>query len=318
MFGFSVTAEANGYVERGAALRAMTHPEDEICKVAIGGLQPDHARHLIRDIIAKHQPGALIIEIATAVYRLRPETPVQIADHVAGMEALFEICRDRGMHCGILDLPLTGVEDDKDWMTRVNTTLSRTYNVPHRTLSLTEGTLRDTVHPNEEGKDLYAGVFAELVDAVHLAVPDFSTLAPMRSFDAFAIKDLNVPNAVYRDFGRAGFQEKMLVINASETVQIALPRPVKVTGLIMRMAPTSGTFIIQRGETVERMHCFDRHCYYERVNGKPLKPVVTDHLSVFQDPAIPPEELLKGDKDESSRLGGITHILYENTRPDQS
>ena len=318
VFGFSVTAEANGYVERGAALRAVTHPQDEIGKVAIGGLQPDHARHLIRDIIAKHQPEALIIEVATAVYRLRPETPAQIADHIAGMEALFAICKERDMHCGIFDLPLTGVEDDKDWMTRTNAALSRTYNVPHRMLPLTEGTLRDTVHPNEEGKDLYAGVFAGLVDDVHGAVPDFSTLAPKRSFDAFAIKDLNVLDAVYRDFGRAGFEEKMLVINAGETVQIALPRPVKVTGLIMRMAPTSGTFVIQRGEAEDRMHCFDRHCYYERVNGKPLKPVITDHLSVFQDPAIPPEELLKGDKDEGPRLGGITHILYEITGPDQS
>jgi hypothetical protein len=94
VFGFSVTAEANGYVERGAALRAVTHPQDEIGKVAIGGLQPDHARHLIRDIIAKHQPEALIIEVATAVYRLRPETPAQIADHIAGIEALLRFAKN--------------------------------------------------------------------------------------------------------------------------------------------------------------------------------------------------------------------------------
>ncbi|WP_146591383.1 SGNH/GDSL hydrolase family protein [Puniceibacterium confluentis] len=315
VFGFSVTAESDGYVERCAALCASAHPDHEVTKVAIGGLQPDHARHLVEDIVSKHKPDALIIEIATAVYRLRPENPAQIADHTAGMEALFEICRRRGMHCGILDLPLTGVQPDRDWMAATDAGLSARYRVPHRVVPLTEGTLRDNVHPNDAGKDMYAAALFDLIEEVAATPPDFSALKSRRQFGAYAISDVSVPGGVYRDFSRAGFREKMLSIPEGGTAEIQLPDRVSITGLIMLMGPTSGTFLIRMGEVGDRMHCYDRHCYYERVGGKPLKPTVSDRITIFQDSALPPEELLKGDKDHGPRAGGITHILYETAVP---
>jgi hypothetical protein len=78
------------------------------------------------------------------------------------------------------------------------------------------------------------------------------------------------------------------------------------------MGPTSGTFLIKRGDIEDRMHCYDRNCYYRRVNGKHLKPVMADRLSVSQSDARPSEELQKGKKNEGPRVGGITHVLYQN------
>lgn len=311
VFGFSVTAMSGGYVERCAAICEKDRPNYEVTKVAIGGLQPDQARHLVEDIVNKHKPDAMILEIATAVYRLRPRTPQQIADHTAGMEALFSLCKERGMHCGILDLPLVGINDDDDWMAETDAEFSKMHNVPFRRVSLNEELLRDNVHPNDVGNDAYAKVLFDLVDEVYHTPPDFSSMEAKRSFGAFAVKDLRIPDGTFREFSRAGFNEKMLVLPEGKSIEIKLPEMVTVTGMIMLMGPTSGTFQLHIGGTADKMHCYDRHCYYEHVGGKPLTPRAANWIIVPPRKEIPPEQLLKGDKNHGPRTGGITHILYE-------
>ena len=311
--GFSVTAEAGGYVERCASLCKKSYPNYDVTKVGLGGLEPDHARHLASGIVDTYKPDALIIEMATSAYRDQPESQQLVADHFGSMEALLAICKDRNMACGILDLPKTGIIGDRDWTVETNAELSRRCSIPHSVVPLNQELLRDKVHPTEEGKNFYATALYELVDAVFHAKPDFSDLAPVRSFDAYAMKNINITGADYGNFSRAGFDEKMLLISEGETVEIPLPEKVMVTGLIMRMGPKSGTFLIHRDGVEGVMNCYDRHCYYTRIGGKSLKPVVTDQVSVFQSSTLPLEELLKGDKDNGPRIGGITHILYENS-----
>ncbi|MGR3378670.1 SGNH/GDSL hydrolase family protein [Salipiger abyssi] len=311
IFGFSVTAEPDGYVERCAAICENKRPGYEVMKVAIGGLQPDHARHLIEDVVATHHPDAIIMEIATAVYRLRARTDAQIADHTAGMEAVFALCKERGMRCGILDLPLAGIRDDDDWMAEVDESFSKIYNVPFRRVPLDETILRDNVHPNDEGKDYYARLLFGLVDEVNRTEHDFTALAPGRSFGAYPVKDLDISGGTFRQFSRAGFTVPMLELPEGRKIEIALPEPVTVTGMIMLMGPKSGYFQIMVGDAHDRMLCYDRHCYYQRVGGKPLIPRLTDHIAVTQTRELPREELLKGEKDLGPRVGGITHILYE-------
>lgn len=310
VFGFSVTAETDGYVERCARICATERPAYDVTKVAIGGLQPDHARHLIENVIETTRPDAIIVEIATAVYRLRPRSAAQISDHTAGMEAVFSLCRERGMRCGILDFPLVGITDD-DWMAETDAQFSKMYRVPFRKIALDEALLRDNVHPNDQGKDSYAQVLLGLLDEIYRTKPDFSALRGTRNFGAYSVKDLDIPDGRFRQFSRAGFTTAMLEIPEGRKFRINLPEPVTVTGMIMLMGPKSGTFRLQIGETADKMHCYDRHCYYERVGGKPLTPRLVDTIAVQQGNEIPPEDLLKGDKDFGPRCGGITHILYE-------
>jgi len=311
VFGFSVTAESNGLVERCAAICASERPGIEVTKVAVGGLQPDQARHLIEDIVATHAPDALIVEIATAGYRLRKRTDAQIADHSATMEAVFSLCKDRGMRCGILDLPLEGINDADDWMAETDADFSKAYGVPFHREPLDMSILRDNVHPDEAGKDRYARVLFDLVVRVCDSSPDFSTITRRRSFGAWAVRDLDIPNGTFREFSRAGFVAPMLELAEGRPIDINLPEPVMVAGLIVLMGPQSGTLRLMVGDTGDRTHCYDRHCYYARVNGKPLTPRVASRIAVVQTPDIPPEELLKGDKDFGPRFGGITHVLYE-------
>jgi len=313
VFGFSVTAETgkqDGYVER-CALRCQTErPEITIEKVGIGGMQPNHARHLIEDIVRNAKPDALIVEIATAVYRLRAQSPEQIADHVAGMEAIFDICKREGIRCGILDLPQTGIRED-DWLPQTDEELSHRYNVPLRVVPLTDDTLRDNVHPNDLGKDLYAQALLDLVVEVERTVPDFSKLASHHRYGAFLVADLLKSGHEFREFVRAGFRAPMLSLPAGKVIPVALPEPVMVTGLVILMGPTTGTLQVRTGECGSSVNCFDRHCYYERANGKPLNPEMTDKLWLQQRADLPTAALLKGEKNLGPRVGGITHILYE-------
>ncbi|SPF81785.1 SGNH/GDSL hydrolase family protein [Pseudoprimorskyibacter insulae] len=311
VFGFSVTAETGGYVERCATICETELPGVEVVKVAIGGLQPDHARHLLEDVVATHAPDAIIMEVATAVYRLRPRSSAQIADHTAGMEAVFALCRERGMHCGILDLPLDGICDDDDWMAETDAGFSKRYNVPFHREPLNNALLRDNVHPNEEGKDHYARVLFELVEKVVRTRPDFAAMTAERSFGAYPVQTLDIPNGTFRQFSRAGFVTPMLELPEGRPIGINLPELVTVTGLIMLMGPKSGTLRLMVGDKVDKMYCYDRHCYYERVGGKPLTPRLASRIAVMQTPDLPPDDLLKGEKDLGPRSGGITHVLFE-------
>lgn len=307
IFGFSVTAENNGYVERCAALC----PEHEISKIAIGGMQPYHARHLISDIVRKHQPEVLIVEQSTAAYRLRPGDQRSIDDHTATMGQLFHFCKQFGMKTGILDLPLVGVDEDADWLLRCHEGLSQQYNVPQVVVPLDENLLRDTVHPNEEGKDQYAVALHKLLLNVVESKPDFSSLNATRGFEALAVDTLNVSGGEYSEFSRSGLTVNVLMIPEGETYTITLPGKLKVVGLVMTMGPKSGDFRLDYGTSQASMHCYDRHCYYERLNGKPLTAVETSEFTIFQDNVLPEDELVKGEKDLGPRRGGVAYILYE-------
>ncbi|MDR7126692.1 hypothetical protein [Pseudotabrizicola sp. 4114] len=308
VFGFSVTAETGGFVEQCAA----KHPENEIKKVAIGGMQPNHARHLIEGILREHRPDALILEIATAIYRLRPKTDAQISDHVTTMEAIFDACKRHSIRCGILILPQVGIRED-DWIPTTDSELARKYNLPIINIDLNEQALRDNVHPNAIGKELYAEALYNLITKVADTAPDFSRLEAKKRFDAVKVEDMDIdpPEFEFRDFARAEFRAKILSLPADKSFLLSLPRKVNVVGLVVLMGPTVGTIKVRTGTRNTAVNCFDRHCYYERINGRTLGSEVTDKVWLIQQSDLPTEELIKGDRNVGARIGGVSHVLFE-------
>ena len=311
VFGFSVTAEKDGFVERCAAVYKDTDPHIEITKLAIGGLQANHARHLARKAIETRKPDALIIEMATSAYRASPKSAWLVEEQRNSMEALFDICRNMDLRCGLLDLPRADVTRAEDWTIEVNSVLARKFSIPHRIVPLDEGLLRDQVHPTEAGKDIYAAPLAGLIEEMRESKPNFSDLKPDRRFDACAVSDLDVDNARYVQFERAGFSADVLLIDADETRQLRLHDNVKVTGILIQMGPRSGALRVTMNGVEEDIQCYDPHCYYTRMGGKSLPPTITDMITVTQLNEIPSIDLLKGEKDISPRVGGIAYVLYE-------
>lgn len=311
VFGFSVTGENDGFVERASARSAEGTQDVLITKIAIGGLHAVYARHLAPDIIKTTKPDALVIEMATSSHRCQEESAALVADQRYSMEALFEICKNLDIPCGLLDLPRVGVTGDRDWLVETNAELARQFSIPHQIHALDQTILKDEVHPTDEGKDIYAEILLQLIGVIQQTKPDFKKLATARTFDAYAIKNLDVPNAQYGTFSRAGFTADVLLINEGETISIPLPRPSRVTGLLMQMGPKSGTLKVHMNGTDMEMLCYDQHSYFVRMGGKSLKPTVTETVIVTQDSAMPQRELLKGEKDYGHRIGGISYILYE-------
>jgi len=311
VFGFSVTAETPGYVERCAEAWRMHHPGDEVIKVGIGGLQPNHARHLIAAFIALHRPDALVLEFSTAAYRLQEPSAYRRKDQAATIGSVFRLCHENGLRCGILDLPLAGLDPAQDWVGEVNAEMCLRHAVPRRQRDFMPETVWDNVHPNDLGKDLYAETLRDLLEEVAVSTPDFSTLEDAPRYGAYSVTEVTVSGGYLREFSRHGYVSPMIAVPIGDMVKIRLPKPSAIVGMIVALGPKSGTMIWAYGGRQEAMSCYDGHCYYERVGGRTLPKAVTEGILVAQSAAMPTIELLKGVKDTGPRVGGLTHILYE-------
>lgn len=307
VFGFSVTGEPDGFVERCNQLC----PEHEVFRIAIGGLQPDQGWHLIPGIVRQHRPDALIIEEATAIYRKRPETPQLTSDHTSALEHVFRVCNDIGVRVGFLDLPLSGVDESFDWLLALHAGLSKKYGIPHVALPLDESLLRDIVHTNEDGKDAYAAALQQLIGEIASSEADFTELGIGRGFEAFSMDEVEVTEGSFGEFSRTGLTVKLLELPEGKACRVELPKTVTISGFIMTMGPVTGDLAFDLGETHASLHCYDRHCYYLRLNGKPITPAVAGEFTVHQGSALPQDELLKGEKNLGPRVGGIAYILFK-------
>lgn len=317
VFGFSVTGDATGYVERFSECYAAQRPHYSIIKVGLGGMQPDHARHLIPSLVDQFTPDVIVIEFSTASYRDRPSSDFRRGDQRATILSLFSLCRDRSLKCGILDFPLVGVDANDDWMLEVNETQSARFGVPHKVLGLLPGTLTDIVHPNSAGKDRYARALLEILDEICESNPDFSTLGKVRTFHAHRIEDIEIEGGDQRTFNRHGFDVTMQNCPADTLISFKLPKFSALVGLITAMGPRTGTMQIKTPGTEDTIPSYDGFCYYERVIGRTTTKTITQSLSICQLSDIPDTPLHKGQKNTEPRIGSVSHILFEPLSDDQ-
>lgn len=315
VYGFSVTADTPGYVEEWQQTFAKQFPDLRLDKAGIGGLQPHHARHLVCDLLDRWQPDHLIVEISTAIARLQPDTEERRADHVATIESLLGACQKRGINIGFLDLPQTGVIPQDDWMFHVHQELCDKYKIPRVIVDLQEENLKDNVHPNANGKMLYAHALNHLLPQVLEHIP--ATLPDghkMPLFDCYAVADVVADNGVRQMFSRNGFSTEMVRIREGETTTFKLPKAQEISGLIVSMGPTTSVLNLCLDQHEEVVDCFDIHCYYFRVAGRSVTPEVTDSISISQPAQLPKVAPHKGTVNNGPRIGGITHFLFK-TRP---
>ncbi|MBA84784.1 hypothetical protein ACSSNL_18405 [Thalassobius sp. S69A] len=311
VFGFSVTGEVPGYVEKCAEICADSRPDYEVTKIGIGGLQPNHARHLVDAFLRSEKPDALIIEFSTAAYRTQNSNDYRIKEQQATLQSILRLCKENKVRLGVLDLPLTGVNPDDDWVADTNRAICKKHRVPRVELDLKPELLWDNVHPTDEGKEVYAKALLGLLDKVNKTKPLFRGLTKARKFSAYAIPEVDVKGGFMREFSRHGYVADMLAVPEGQNVTVTLPKEVKMTALIVGIGPKSSMMVFQIGKENQILQCFDQFCYYERVGGRSFTPVTTDKFVVAQSAKLPETELLKGVKDTGPRTGGITHILYE-------
>ncbi|WP_299421884.1 sulfotransferase family 2 domain-containing protein [uncultured Shimia sp.] len=314
VYGFSVTADTPGYVEEWQKTFAKNFPDLRLDKAGIGGLQPHHARHLVRDLLDRWQPDHLIVEISTAISRLQPDTKERRADHAATIESLLGVCQERGISIGFLDLPQTGVVPQNDWMFRVHKEICDRYKVPRVIVDLQKENLKDNVHPTASGKAVYAQALNHLLSEVLVHTPKALPAGKkLPIFDCYAVADVVSDCGVRQMFSRNGFSTEMVRIREGETVTFQLSQAQEVCGLIVSMGPTTSVLNVCLDKQEEVVDCFDIHCYYFRVAGRSVKPEVTDSISISQPSQLPKVAPDKGTVNNGARIGGITHFLFKAT-----
>ncbi|MDG1373265.1 MAG: hypothetical protein P8Q48_24055 [Paracoccaceae bacterium] len=205
------------------------------------------------------------------------------------------------------------MDENSDWLLALHTGLSEKYGVPHIALPLDENLLRDIVHTNEEGKDAYAAALKQLIGEIASSETDFTELGIGRGFEAFSMEELEVPEGSFGEFSRTGLTVKLLELPEGKACKVVLPETVTISGFIMTMGPTTGDLVFDLGETQASLHCYDRHCYYLRLSGKPIAPTEVGEFTVRQGSALPQDELLKGEKNLAPRVGGLAYVLFKTT-----
>lgn len=311
VFGFSVTGETPGYVEKCIEMCQDDRPDYEIQKIGIGGLQPDHARHLVETLLQEKKPDALILEFSTAQYRMQASSDYRIKEQQMTFQSVLRLCKESKLRLGVLDLPLADANPDDDWVGDTNAELCKKHRVPRVSLDLDRDLLWDNVHPTEEGKLLYAMALLDLLDRTKKSRPRLGEAENARKFGAFSVSDVVIDGGYMREFSRHGYVAPMLAVPEGGNVTVTLPKAVTVTALIVAIGPKSSHMVFKIGDGNQILPCFDQHAYYERVGGRSFKKTKTDQFIVAQSAKLPEIELLKGVKDTGPRCGGITHILYE-------
>jgi hypothetical protein len=314
VYGFSVTGDTPGFVEAWQDRYAEEYPDLRLDKAGIGGLQPHHARHLVRDLLDRWRPNYLIIEISTAIYRLQTKTAAHQQSHQSTIENILALCSERGIKLGILDLPQTDVVPENEWMYPIHEALSQEYAIPRVSVDIRDDILKDNVHPNDAGKALYAEALDTLLKHVMAStVPPFEVDSDMTRFDSYSVADIEASSGVRQMFSRNGFTTEIIRLNQGESVHFKLPKAQKLCGMIVSMGPTTSYLDITLGKMSESVNCFDMHCYYFRVGGRSIMSHYTDTLTITQSSKLPDTSLLKGNMNTGPRLGGVTHFLFEST-----
>ncbi|MGE4324252.1 MAG: hypothetical protein AB7E60_14650 [Sphingobium sp.] len=288
VFGFSVTGDTPGYVEFWKKNYADRHPDINLEKVGIGGIQPPQGRHLVSWIIRKHQPDILILEISTPIYRMRLGDEKDITEHTDTVNFLVELCAKNNIRCGFIDLPQERLVIESDWLGRIHHKLLGSYGVPLVSVGLTPGTLRDAVHPNDTGRDIYAAALEQLIEQTLTSSPENYHLAKSdRMFDAIHVAEIERTGGEFVDFERNGFRTKMLQLAAEQSATFHLSRPMEIVGVIVAMGPVTGYMAIRINGSSNIICCYDKHCYYLRLGSPPIEAKTSDNVTVTQGKNVP-------------------------------
>ena len=312
VFGFSVTGDTPGYVEVWLRDHAASHKSLKLQKIALGGLQPGMGRYLIPAMLDQFKPDWAVFELATPVYRLRPATDWITNDHRRTVNFIIRLCAEKNIKCGFLDLPQEGIIPSKDWMSDIHSDILSRCGVPIESVELQPDTLRDNVHPNDTGREIYAAALDRLLRKMKRAsLKRYSQATSDTFYDSLHVSEIECNGGEMASFERNGFETQVLQLNAREFALLRLPERLKVVGALVSMGPRTGYMDIRIDGEGEIINCFDQFCYYNRMGGRLINPKTTNEITVVQGKVIPETKLEKGTKSSEPRLGGISHIFYD-------
>ena len=310
IFGFSVTAQKPSFV--GVArthfdLDKSFHVE----KFAIGGVFPPAIRHLFPSVISEFRPDIVILEMATATYRMRPATDDLIREHTQSICSMFAQCAVHGASCAILDLPQEGLNAHADWMGPLHEALCKQYGIARLELPLLEGTLGDNVHTNAQGDLYYAKGLCELLFSLPPGRGIVAEIEDTPWFDAIPVAEVFPGSPLLRKFFGAASVFTAHTVLPGKPLIVRFEKPVLFSGITSLFNPMAGNVRITcDGESFVK-GSYDAHSYYESIGCVSITPRLTKTVSIEQLDQRPDVALQKGTAYEGHRVGSIVHLLVQ-------
>ena len=314
VLGYSVTAENPGFVEL-----ASKHPDFtdyEWHKMGLGGFMPSGGVHLFSSEIDRVKPDIIILEQSTPAYRLFHPNKQEYPKWVL---AILRKAQEHSARVSILDLPRSDVDFSDDWMVDIHKDLAEQNGLGHVIVPLDLAELRDTVHPTENGKKRYADYLIKAVVAAGQINMPKERFADVDEYAVVSLVDaLNVTDGVSH-YDRGGFESAMIDLPVGKKIRLKLDPPADLTGAVYLIGPKTGNVDITLNAEKQIARMYDPYAYYNRAESLGFyshhsgNKAACSFIEFAQLPEIPDTELLKGEKDFSERLGGVSHLLVRGS-----
>jgi len=327
--GFSVTEQKNGYFERVRDKFLIRHKDAlHLTRTGLGGFQPDHAQYLFPSIIRSSSADMVVLEISTAAFRNYPQF-YSAEEYLVTFLSLIAVLHLHGRSVVVIDLFRKDVDYENDWASNIHEAICSKLGIPYLNIAkeiygdadLVREYLKDGIHTTPRGSDYYASriseyLFRQLDDQGSRQNvrnnQSFNVLAT--AFDAIPCKFMVGKPDEYEAYlyERAGFSETLVEIPEGRSIEMKLPENLWVCGFTYLMHPLSGyvDYAID-GERHGKILAYDMHSYYSRLQASVFTPCKAKKIALAQLAGIPPVDLLKGDKQEGSRIGRFGHVFVQ-------
>lgn len=323
-FGFSVTAENGGYVEK---FENLSRSVFSVSKIGLGGIHPHHAKYLLSKHVLSSDADICVIEWSTSSFR-QFLSKDQYIDAV--LFSLIAI-QAAGKTPVLLDLPRNDVDYESDWVSNLHDLISKTYSIPRlncqyiiddNSIEL-DDMLRDVVHTSEAGAEKYAELLFNYFESNSEQFRVTGNILDLGSSEYF-YNSISIAELVRDDtkpksaFQRSGYVAESVELNEFESIDIKLPRKYCIDGVSYVMGPRSGKFQMTYSHGVTNgIIAYDQFCYYDRLGATCFSSVSSDQVKIMQLDEIVDCNLLKGERDASSRSGRFIDLYVSKPIPEK-
>lgn len=317
IFGFSVTAEKDGYAPIAANIIEKSSKEISVDVKSIGGAT-FNLLPLIHNVLELKKYKYIILEISTCLRFNEDENYYH--------KLLSDICllfSRNGAKIGFLIFHRDNIDYKTDVMSKSIISFCQRNNFPvldatPEVVALREKgdegqLLRDGTHTTPAGANFYAEYAVRLartlIDRPPAAVSENGMPASgLMKIDT--IKSLRK----FENFEKGGISLPYLELRQDRSIDLKFNRTIQFQGLMLVIGANSawGKITIPDQNIEIERHIYDNRCYYYRYAYWFTKNIETDHLKISALDKEPEVKLLKGDEWKGPRSLNIAGIFVRN------
>lgn len=174
----------------------------------------------------------------------------------------------------------------------------------------------DTTHTTKAGAEYYGkALFDYLKGMPHGELRKTQDIGPPSMY-SITVQGSPLGYSVSQ-FSRTGYSSKFTEVPERESITLTFRSERRFVGLVLAYGPLSGNMLIgtTSSPAMRRICAYDKNSYYERANFVAFPPFYSDNIVITQLPGVPTDiVLLKGEVNQSARIGKISHIMWAGSK----